>query len=182
MSEAAALPSLRFFHPGFMSLSHPHPLLSTAGSSPYEVVKAHIQSLFLSGRYKTERLCRFWSSNPGGYCLLPACKGKSISEDVQHILVGCSSLSHAQDTLKKFTTHHAISSPPLANIIFTYSNPNHPLCTQFFLDCSTIPEIISAVQHLGPWVLERLFKITRTWCYSLHRERLKLLGRWNPHW
>ena len=181
-NEAAGLPSLKFFHPGFMSLASPHLLLSTAGSSPYEVAKAHIQSLFLSGRYKTERLCRFWSKNPGGHCLLPLCKGKSIPEDVEHILVGCTSLSSAREILINFTIHHAISVPSLTNIILTYSNPNHPLCSQFFLDCSTIPEVISAAQLLGPWVLERLFKISRTWCYSLHRERLKILGRWNPHW
>ena len=35
-----------------------------------------------------------------------------------------------------------------------------------------------AVQSDGQKVLEHLFNITRIWTYSLHRDRLKLLGRW----
>ena len=48
--EAAPLTSLRYFNPNYMSLSKPHPIISTAVSSPYEVTKARVQALFLSGR------------------------------------------------------------------------------------------------------------------------------------
>ena len=44
---------------------------------------------------------------------------------------------------------------------------------QFVLDCSVIPEVISAAQK-DKSVYTLLFKATRTWCYSLHRTRLKL--------
>ena len=178
--EASELPSLKHFHPAFMSLMSPHPLFWTAGSSPYEVTKAHVQSLFLSGRYKTERLCRFWSCNPDGFCMMPLCKGRKIVEDVEHILVDCPSLSPARQNLVSFTIRYAVSVPLLSNIIFTYTNPYQPLFTQFLLDCSTLPDVISATQLLGDDVLIHLFKISRTWCFTLHRERLKILGRWNP--
>ena len=100
--EAFVLPSLRHFRTGFMSLTTPHPLFATAGSSPYEVSKASIQSLFLSGRYKTEALCRFWSQNPAGVCLLPQCMRKSIVEDVRHILLDCTSLATVRENLVRF--------------------------------------------------------------------------------
>ena len=61
--EARVLPSLRFFHPEFMSLASPHPLWTSTGSSPYEVAKAIQQARFLSGRYRTESLCKHWSNN-----------------------------------------------------------------------------------------------------------------------
>ena len=86
-SEASPLTSLRYFHPQYMSLATPHPIFLSAGSSPYEVIKAGVQATFLSGRYRTERLCRFWSNNPQGFCLLPSCAGREIYEDEEHILL-----------------------------------------------------------------------------------------------
>ena len=49
--EASLLPSLNFFNPSFATLSSPHPIWSSAGSSSYEVSKATIQARMLSGRY-----------------------------------------------------------------------------------------------------------------------------------
>ena len=132
----------------------------------------------LSGRYRTERLCRFWSNNPSGYCLAPACAGLAISEDIEHILLNCSSLSPVRQRLVNFTIEYTRSVPVLSQMILDLTNPNTPLFLQFLLDCSSIPVVISAVQLLGHEVLHHLFKISRTWCYSLHRERLRLLGRW----
>ena len=50
--------------------------------------------------------------------------------------------------------------------------------TQMMLDCSTVPSVISAKQIEGPSLLEQLYRISRGWCFSLHKTRLKLLGRW----
>ena len=49
--ESSLLPSLKYFHPEFMSLTKPHPIWSTTGSNPYEISKAIQQARFLSGRY-----------------------------------------------------------------------------------------------------------------------------------
>ena len=68
-SDALNLPSLKYFHPHYYSLSSPHPLWTTAGSSPYEVKKAVVQARMLSGRYRTEMLRRHWSENKEGHCL-----------------------------------------------------------------------------------------------------------------
>ena len=60
-NEAALLPSLAHFKPEYMSLSSPHPLWLSAGTSPYEVIKATVQATMLYGRFRTEKLCRHWS-------------------------------------------------------------------------------------------------------------------------
>ena len=66
--EAQQLHSLCHFNPLVHSLTHPHPLWMAAGSGPYKVNKATILARMISGRYRTEKLCWFWSDNPGGYC------------------------------------------------------------------------------------------------------------------
>ena len=49
---------------------------------------------------------------------------------------------------------------------------------QFLLDCSTLPEVIAEVQNKSD-ILVDLFKFSRSWCYSINKSRLKLIGRWN---
>ena len=176
--EASVLPSLRFFKPNYMSLAAPHPLFLTAGSSPYEVMKASIQALFLSGRYRTEKLCRYWSANVSGHCLLAQCAALKQVEDEEHILLFCQSLATTRSRLSEFTMSYAKANPIVCEILLTLTNPNSPLYLQFLIDCSVIPEVISLTQKHGKVILQHLFKVTRTWCYSLHRDRLKLLGRW----
>ena len=177
--EASKLESLSYFKPSYMSLLSPHPIFLSAGSSPYEVIRARVQAILLSGRYKTERLCRFWSKNPNGYCLTPSCIDSHVHEDVEHILLHCRSLSSTRTSLMEFTMKFSKKHPHLRDILLTFTTPQHPQFCQFLLDCSVIHEVINLYQKLGQDTLFQLFKVTRTWCYSLHRERLKKLGRWS---
>ena len=147
--EAESLTSLKYFKPDFMSLMKPYPIFSSAGSSPYETTKAAVQALFLSGRYRTERLCRHWSSNKGGHCLLHSCAEHRILEDKEHILLHCASLSHTRERLVSFILNYSALVPEIGSLLFTYLNPNNPHYCQFLLDCSVIPEVISFVQSQG---------------------------------
>ena len=97
-ADSSSRSSLQYFHPEYHSLSKPHPLWTTAGASPYQVAKATIQAKMLSGRYRTEKLSRFWFKNKGGYCLLPSCSGFKVEEDLEHILA-----IHARIGLVDFT-------------------------------------------------------------------------------
>ena len=66
----------------------------------------------------------------------------------------------------------------IASLVEQYCNVSSRLFVQFLLDCSVIPDVIAAVQIHGQHILAKLFDITRVWVYALHRDRLKLLGRW----
>ena len=46
---------------------------------------------------------------------------------------------------------------------------------QFWLDCSTMPQVIRAVQEEGRGILFVFFKISRNYCHGLHKARLALL-------
>ena len=177
--EISALTSLEFFKPGFMSVSKPHPIWTTPGSSPAKIAMATIQAQMLSGRYRTEKLCSHWSNRKSGVCLLDhLCS--STTEDLQHILKHCPALKPARDKLIRFTIEYCHQHLPIFPLVQEFCQPSHPQFCQFLLDCSILPEVITATQLNGFEVLATLFHITRTWCYTLHKERLKMLGRWNP--
>ena len=181
-SEAAALPSLVIFKPAFMSLTTPHPLWTTAGSSPANVLMATVQAVMVSGRYRTEALCSHWSKNKKGVCLLSdGCS--NMLEDLTHILQICPALSRFRQNLAQFTQEYSdkLENQDIQTILLSHCEISHPSFMNFLLDCSSLPQVIACVQLHGNDVLYHLFRVTRTWIYVLHRERLKLLGRWNKY-
>ena len=174
--EASHLKSLEFFKPEFMSLAKPHPIWSTTGPSPTKVVMASVQALLISGRYRTESLASHWTPNSNGICKLSnTC---NVTEDVKHFLQFCSALDVTRDKLNVFTQSYCNSHPEVSLIVKKYCTPESHLFTQFLNDCSTIPEVIEAVQRNEQNFLTHIYNITRIWCYTLHRERLKILGQW----
>ena len=47
-----------------------------------------------------------------------------------------------------------------------------------------LPVLLSGIgaQEFGSKLVhENLFRVTRTWCYCLHRDRLRILGRWKHY-
>ena len=103
----------------------------------------------------------------------------STPEHLPHILAICPALQQTREKLVKFTISYCEQVPHLSQLVFTFLVPDHPLYCHFLLDCSTIPAVTTAVQEYGNEYLYYLFQITHTWCYNLHRERMKILGRWN---
>ena len=101
--KAARLPSLEFFKPEFLSLTTPHPILSSAGSSPYFVTMANVQTVMLSGRYRTEALASHWSESGSKFCQTPQCKDLNLVEDLTHILAVCGALNHTRSKLRNVT-------------------------------------------------------------------------------
>ena len=159
-----------------MNLTKPHPIWSTAGSCPYEISKALQQARFLSGRYSTASLTKHWSStNSEGYC--PSITCTKQSETIEHILVQCNSYSDCRRRLISLWLStpnrvvHELVSEALSN--------DTEYLVQFILDCSVLPHVIIAKQTHGSEILNSLFHLTRSWCFSIHRQRMKNLGRWN---
>ena len=53
-AEAASLESAPYFKPEYMSLTHPHPIWTSCGASPFECHKDGITCRMLSGKYLTD--------------------------------------------------------------------------------------------------------------------------------
>ena len=179
-AEAAVLDSLLFFKPVFCSLLAPHPLWSTCGSSPAKIAMATVQAQMLSGRFRTEELCSNWSQNKSGVCLLSS-ECSSTVENLQHILSECSALQPTRDKLYKFSEDYSKKFPVITELVRSLCKQSSPSFSQFLLDCSSLPSVIIAVQLHGDEIYHHLFHITRSWVYSLHKTRMKLLGRWNQY-
>ena len=175
--ETSLLPSLKYFHPEYINLTKPHPIWSTAGSSAYEISKAVQQARFLSGRYKSESLTKHWSSsNREGYCRVSlTCQNQP--ETVEHILVHCVAYSECRRRLCSLwlSTENRVAHELVREALGSDSE----YLVQFLLDCSVLPQVISATQSHGSEILSILFYLTRSWCFSIHRQRMKILGRWN---
>ena len=175
--ESNALKSLTYFKPQFMSLVRPHPLFTTAGNSSYNIMRACCQARMLSGRYRSQALLRHWRPQNTGLCLLSdSC---NEMEDLPHILQRCVALKDVRKKLQDHTNEIVDSLPDyVREIVLLYCNSESQIFCDFMLDCSALPLVISAVQSYGDEVLSPLFDLTQTWLFVLHRERLKLLGRW----
>ena len=167
--------SLKYFKPQFMSLLRPHPILTTVGNNSYKTNKMVIQLRILSARFRSGSLLKYFSPNNSGVCELCLLE----EEDLSHILLPrCPLLMERRALLIEYSRSFLQNHPVCAELFeYFLTDTEQDNFVQFILDCSTIPAVVRASQ-LNRNTLNVLFKICRTWCYSLHRTRLKLLGRW----
>ena len=152
-AEVSLLPSLPHFFPHFMSLTDPHPLCTSAGANPYEVSKAVQQARLLSGRYRTENLCRHWSSNRNGWCMSGTCQEQV--ETVEHMIVVCKAYQEVRE--QHFSMWLSHPDPVVRQLLSRAVGGTPTYLTQFILDCSVLPEVIVATQENGSEVLIPLF-------------------------
>ena len=151
------LHSLKFFKPQFMSL------------------KCVVVSRMLSGRFRCGSLLRHFYKDVSGLCDL--C-GEEV-EDLPHILLPrCPCLQEHAQQLMKFALE-SLSVSEQATTIFTniISSEDDQKKVQLFLDPSVIPEIICETQkNKNDDILHLFLSISTTWCYSINRTRIKLIG------
>ena len=174
--EASQKPSLLYFKPQFYSLRKPHNIITSTGSNSFELNKSICQIRMLSGRYRDDWLCRHWSPhNKSGECTL--CHHPR--GDLRHLLVLCQALEDKRKTLFYYWDQESSQNPYLRYIISEKRNdPNIDNLVGFILDPSADPAVIDGCQN-QKLDIKHLFKITRTFCYGIHRRRLQLTGRFN---
>ena len=161
-----------------MSLSQTHPLWLSCGSNPFEVHKAVTQARMLSGRYRTQNLCKYFTSESSGFCQI-GCIEKI--EDIKHILINCSNLENERRHQLYIWKNKLSGEKHISEIVGQILNSDEDTLVQFLLDCSVVSSVVSATQVYGQEFLYALFKLTRNWCYSLHKARLVKLGRWTNY-
>ena len=158
-----------------MSLQRPHPIYQTCGNNSYELCKSIVQLRMISGRYRTDKLVRHFSPESDGNCSL--CQDNTPGS-IEHLLTQCAALSDTRRQLLEKLDSYNISETSKSLIITSINSTNTEEVVQFLLDCSVNAQVISETQLSGPGILEELFRFTRSWCYAVHRSRLKLQGRW----
>ena len=134
-----------------------------------------VQLRLLSEQVRLGSRVRHFAPSNSGQCEL--CHGGE-AEDLAYLLVPlclteCAQVLklHMRDVLK-----HSEKCTGLLDPILTGSEADQILWIQFVFDCSVLPPVILTAQS-DPAILGYLFHALQTYCYSLHRTRLKLLGR-----
>ena len=174
--EAELLPSIPYFKAHYMSLFSPHPIWTHA-KSPYEVSKAVIACRMLSGRYRTDRLTRHWTpDNPQGICRLSGCSNQEGT--LTHILLYCPALSESRLGMIKLWSNFMVSRQALLPIIHFYTILQPDLMIHLLLDPTSLPLVIS-IQKTDPETFQHCLYLARTWCFSTHIARTRLLKQQN---
>ena len=182
--DTSSLSSLKYFKSQFHSLSKPHLIWSSVGTNPYEVNKAVIQARMLSGRYRCEQLRRHWSNNPG-YCELEPCFTQSVGGSLEHMLLDCRhcpALGECRQSFISLCQQKLEHNSYLKNIFVKYLDNNSiENQAQFILDPSVLPDVIRLIQDKNNDAVNLIFYLTRTYCHSVHKTKMKLLGLcWSP--
>ena len=136
-----------------------------------------IHSRYLSGRGRVETLLAHFSPTISPYCHLHP--DTPELGDLPHHLVFCSSLAPTRTKVFEHWDFLANTNPLCEPILSWARSQNTAVFLQFVLDCSVLPNVISATQEHGNSILTTLFKATSCYCYSMHRERRRLLNLWN---
>ena len=175
-TECLALQSLKHFDPCKSSLLVPHPMWTTSAGNSYECNKSTTLARMTSGRYRSEMMCRFWSSNQKGYCLATTCY--QVEGDLEHLLVVCPALEVVRQGLRRLWCTETVRFPSLHQLIVkTLSSPASDQA-KFILDSTASPDVIKLVQMQGQPILDIVLYLTRTWAYSVHRKKMILTGKW----
>ena len=177
MKESMELSYLGYFRPSQYSLRQPSILWTSAGGNSYECAKSNIVAKMISGRYRSEDLCKHWTpSNRNGFCLADTCT--EVRGDLTHILVECPALNDVRNRLKNLWYERSAQLPALHHLISMVLSSPPPIQVQFLLDSSLFLAVTLLWEIHGQPLLDHVYYLTRTYAYYTHRERMIMLGRW----
>ena len=147
-------------------------MYSAANVNRYELTKLNIQQKMLSGRYSTEMLKRYWTMNKKGVCLLDQ-KCSNTPDTLCHILTLCPALDLKRQILFKDWLSRSVG--PINGLFRNILSLDPQQLTQFILDPLTNPHVIRLTQEFGDIITQKCCYFTRTFCHSIHKERMNIL-------
>ena len=117
-----------------------------------------------------------WSEKGDGYCSLVTCDG--VVGDLEHLLVGCPALQSIRNNMFDLWEQKLSGCDPLYQLFQKMRSGPPEAMSCFLLNPAANPELIHLNQTFGPNMFENALYLTRTFVYSIHREKLKLTGKW----
>ena len=81
----------------------------------------------------------------------------------------------AQPIISQVQKLSQMQNQKISEMIRASLSKNPAYMMQFLLDASVLPQTILLVQNLGDSVLSPIFSFTRTWYYTVHRDRLEII-------
>ena len=145
-------------------------------SNSFECTKSLVLAKMISGRYRTQKLSRFWTGNKNGYCLASTCH--ETVEDLEHVLAICPALEPVRSRLWTLFVAKTEEIPNLQSLIYSILGATSQTKAQFILDPMMFPDILNLLSIYGQPLLDHIYYLTRTFAYYIHRQRQLLLGNW----
>ena len=174
-AEATELKSLSYLKPSQYNLKQPSLLWQAACGNSFECAKSLIIAKMISGRYRSEDLCKHWSSsNKLGLCLAPTCSG--VAGDLEHILVVCPALQEVRGRLTKLWLDRSTQSPALFQLLKMVLASPPQIQVQFILDPTVFDGIKMLMELHGLPIIEYVLYLTQTYAYYIHREKMIMPG------
>ena len=128
----------------------------------------------MSSWYPNAKHTRHWSpDNTDEVCSFTTFKEERHVESPEHLLLKGAAYSNTRVQLIPLgmKTHNPEAYKLFVKFLFS----NTTKLMQFLLD----PEEILSAQTQGDDIYRDISYNGRSWCFSLHRERMKRLGKWN---
>ena len=136
--EVSSLSSLKYFRPELYFLTRAHYMWTTAATNPYECSKSTVLARMASGRYRSEALCRHWSSNRSGYCRAPTCY--QVFGTLEHLLATCPALHAVRERLYSMWLNRSVMFPTLHATIRSVLSSDEQTRAQFVLEPFAFPD------------------------------------------
>ena len=152
--EASPLRSLHYFKPELYSLTRAHYMWTTAASNPFECSKSTILARMASGRYRTEILCRHWSTNRAGHCRAPSCH--QTPGTLEHLLVACPALGTVRERLYQMRLEKTVMFPALHSTIKEVLKSDESSKVQFIIEPLALPQLAAMSTLYGSTFIEQL--------------------------
>ena len=176
-AEIAQLKSLKYFKPELYSLTKPHYMWTTAAGKPFECSKSTVLGRMASGRYRSEMLKRYWSTNRSGSCRAPSCQ--DTPGTLEHLLAECPALSQTRERLYQMWLERTVMFPTLhATIRSVLASETHQI-VQFVLEPLAFTPIFENFKSHGINFTHQLSFLTRTFAFYMHREYQKVVKNSN---
>ena len=169
-SKAKTNSSMQFFNVSVTGLrGRRHPALSTV-TTTYEVQKSRIHLKMLVGDYLTYDLK---SIRSGGSPHCRCCSNQSSAkEDIVHILTQCDAYNDIRERI--YPEFSAVCNESKSGLEFQTLHSEYSL-TQFILDPSSLN--LERRININDPVLEKLFQVSRDFCYTINSRRIEQLRR-----
>ena len=175
--ETLELSSLTIFNAMKLNLKQPSLLWLMAGNNSFECAKSLVVGKMISGRHRSDYLCRHWTpSNRDGFCLADTCN--EVAGDLAHMLFVCPALENLRTRLFNFWLLKSECYPDLYEVMQQIICS--PILTKmsFVLDPCLIPAVLALCSVHGMEVLTHVYYLARTYAYYMNRGKLISLGRW----
>ena len=172
IEESKGLRSLKYFKPELYSLTKPHYMWTTTAGMPYETSKSTVLARMMSGRFRTEMFCRYFSlENKEGYCTAPGCN--EVPGTLEHVLVTCPALNYTRERMYHMCLGKTVMFPSLHQLVREILVSDEETKTMFFIEPLAFDIVKQDAELIGGHYISTVSYLTRTFVFCMYRDYIQ---------